>query len=138
MKNNAAGILPQQWILGEIYQETKKCFIMSVFDRSEKTLLPIIQKYNIRPVSTIIKNCWKAYNNLQQAGSRFKIIYYNNIILNRERDSNIIGTEVKHNYHFVDPDTGLYAIHSKYQKIVICRVLLNDVVLKIYYLFIYY
>jgi transposase-like protein len=86
-KNNAVRILLQQWIFGEIYRETNACFIISVPDRSEKTLLPIIQKC-IRPGSIIMSVFWKAYNNLQQAG------FIHNI--------------VNHTYNFVDAYTGAY------------------------------
>ncbi|KAF0756126.1 RNA-directed DNA polymerase from mobile element jockey [Aphis craccivora] len=50
-----------------ICRETNAYFIISVPDRSEKTLSPIIKKY-IRPGSVILSDYWKAYNNLQQAG----------------------------------------------------------------------
>jgi len=65
----------------------KRCFIVRVPDRSEKTLLPIIQKY-IRPGSIIMSDCWKAYNNLQQAGFKHNTVY--------------------HTYNFVDPNTGAH------------------------------
>lgn len=41
-KNNAGRILLQQCIFGGICREIKACFIISVPDRSDKTLLPMI------------------------------------------------------------------------------------------------
>jgi transposase-like protein len=66
-KNNAGGILPQQWVFGGICRETKECFIVSVPNRSEITLIPIINRY-IRHGSIIFSDSWKAYANLQQHG----------------------------------------------------------------------
>jgi len=54
---------------------------------SEKTLLPIVQKY-IKPASIVLSDCWKAYNNLQQE------CFQQNT--------------VNHTYNFVDPYTGAH------------------------------
>jgi len=81
-KNNAGHILPQQWVFGGICRETKKCFIVSVPNRSEVTLIPIINQY-IKHGSTIFSNSWKDYANLQQHGF-----------------------QVNHRFNFVDPNSG--------------------------------
>jgi len=86
-KNNAGPILPQQWVFGGIFRETKECFIVWVPNRSEKTLLPLIQKF-IRPGSIIFSDSWRSYNRIQQLG------YQHN--------------QVNHKYKFVDPSTGVH------------------------------
>ena len=40
---------------------------MAVEERSEASLLPLIQKH-IQPGTTVVSDCWKAYSNLTRAG----------------------------------------------------------------------
>ena len=56
-----------QWVFGGIEKDSRKSFIVAVQDRSEKNLLPLIQKW-IEPSSIIVSDCWKAYINLDKYG----------------------------------------------------------------------
>lgn len=75
------------WVFGGIERETKRCFFTTVADRTRETLLEII-KNNIQPGTTIISDCWKAYD-----------------ILDREGFEHL---KVNHSLNFVDPDTGAH------------------------------
>jgi transposase-like protein len=86
-KNHAGRILPQQWVFGGICRETRETFIVKVPDRSAATLMPIIQQ-KIRPGTTIISDCWRAYNDVQNQG--------------------YVHQRVNHRYNFVDPATGAH------------------------------
>lgn len=55
---------------------------MSVPNRNAETLLPLIKKY-IQPGSTVVSDCWKAYNKVGGEGYRH--------------------LKVNHQVHFVDP-----------------------------------
>jgi len=52
-----------QWVFGGIENNSRKCFLFMVEKRYEQTLLLIIQTW-IKPGTTIISDCWKAYCNL--------------------------------------------------------------------------
>ena len=86
-KNNRGRARYQQWVFGGICRETSESFLYSVPDRSEATLLPIIQD-SIRPGTTIMSDCWASYNNISQAG-------YQHLSVN-------------HSLNFVDPTTGAH------------------------------
>jgi len=79
-----------QWVFGGYERESKKLFIECVPDRSAETLLAIIKKW-IKPGTTIMSDCWKAYNCLQSEG-------YQHLTVN-------------HSYNFVDPDTKAHTQH---------------------------
>ena len=49
------------WVFGGIDTRTRQCFLVTVEDHSEATLIPIIQKY-IKPGTTNMSDCWKAYS----------------------------------------------------------------------------
>jgi hypothetical protein len=51
------------WIFGGVERGTDRCFLIPVKNRSAAVLIPEIQKY-IRPGTTIISDCWKAYRRL--------------------------------------------------------------------------
>ena len=50
-----------QWVFGGYQRSDGRVFMVPVEDRSKDTLLPIIQDW-IKPGTTIISDCWKAYD----------------------------------------------------------------------------
>lgn len=76
-----------QWVFGGIQRDTGDCFLVPVDRRDRETLLAVI-KDNIRPGTTVISDCWKAYDTLSDEG-------YTHLTVN-------------HSINFVDPDTGAH------------------------------
>ncbi|XP_028046186.2 uncharacterized protein LOC118644227 [Monomorium pharaonis] len=89
-KYNRGRLIKGHWIFEGYEQDTKKVFIVPVEDRSEKTLLACIKEW-ILPGTTIVSDCWKSYN-----------------CLNNEDFQHLT---VNHSYNFVDPDTGAHTQH---------------------------
>lgn len=84
-KYNRGRLIKGNWIFGGYERETKKIFIVPVEDRTEQTLLECIKEW-ILPGTTIVSDCWKSYN-----------------CLNNEDFQHLT---VNHSYNSVDPDTG--------------------------------
>lgn len=92
-KYNVGRIIEGQWVLGMIDLGTAavplplgdlRVEICPDNRRNAETLIPLIEKH-VEPGSTIVSDCWGAYNNLDQRG-------YNHLTVN-------------HTYNFVDPIT---------------------------------
>lgn len=83
-KYNVGRVIEGQWVFGGLCRETRTCFMVPVEKRDSETLLNII-KERIQPGSTIISDCWKAYNCLSEHG-------YKHLTVN-------------HSLNFVDPST---------------------------------
>ena len=83
-KYNVGRVIEGQWVFGGICRETRDIFFVPVADRTADTLLAIIKEY-VHEGTTIISDCWKAYNCLKQEG-------YNHLTVN-------------HSVNFVDPST---------------------------------
>lgn len=64
-KYNRGRFVDGQWVLGGICRETKECFMVSVPRRDRATLIPIIL-LNVIQGSTIITDCWKSYDCLNE------------------------------------------------------------------------
>lgn len=77
----------QTWIFGGFDRESKKCFLVPVAKRDRHTLLAVIKQY-ILPGTTIISDCWKAYDCLKFEG-------YQHL-------------KVNHSLNFKDPETGAH------------------------------
>ncbi|KAK2557508.1 hypothetical protein P5673_020255 [Acropora cervicornis] len=60
-------VVEGEWVFGGIEEDSRNCFMMTVEDRSDKTLLKRIQEW-IEPGSTIVSDCWKAFSNLSKYG----------------------------------------------------------------------
>lgn len=84
-KYNRGHRVEGQWVFGGIERETGQCFMVPVGRRDRNTLLPIIKEW-ILPGTTIMSDCWKAYDCLKDEG-------YQHL-------------KVNHSLTFVDPETG--------------------------------
>ncbi|CAL4115802.1 unnamed protein product, partial [Meganyctiphanes norvegica] len=76
-----------QWCFGAFCRETRDFFAVPVERRDSATLLEVI-KARIAPGTTIISDCWKAYDCLGDEG--------------------YLHLKVNHSLNFVDPDTGTH------------------------------
>ena len=72
-KYHRGHVVEGQWVFGVIEEDSRKCFIVTVEDRSEKTLLKHIQEW-IEPGTTIVSDCWKAYSSLSKYGYIHKTV----------------------------------------------------------------
>lgn len=67
-KNHVGRSLGQGWIFGGVERNNHaNAFMVMVPDRTADTLLPIIQQY-VHTGTTIISDCWGAYNNISELG----------------------------------------------------------------------
>ena len=86
-KYNVGRLVEGQWVFGGICRETREFFLVPVEARNAETLLQVIKDY-IESGTTIISDCWKAYQCLTSEG-------YKHLTVN-------------HSINFVDPDTGAH------------------------------
>lgn len=63
-KYNRGKRVDDGWVFAGVQRGTNKCFMQVVQQRDKETLLDVIKKY-IRPGTTVISDCWKAYGCLQ-------------------------------------------------------------------------
>ena len=64
-KYNRGRLVEGTWVLGGICSETGEMFLEPVKKRDKDTLIPIIIS-RVKPGTTIVTDCWKAYNSLQE------------------------------------------------------------------------
>lgn len=76
-----------QWVFGGVERGTGKCFLVPVDKRDRATLIPLIQKY-IKPGTTIMSDCWRAYDVLSEL--------------------DFAHLKVNRSINFVDPTTGAH------------------------------
>ena len=82
-KYHRGHVVEGQWVFGGIEEDSRKCFIATVEDRSEATLLEIIKEW-IEPGTTIVSDCWKAYVNLENHGYIHKTVNHSKEFVNEE------------------------------------------------------
>ncbi|GFT20491.1 DDE_Tnp_IS1595 domain-containing protein [Trichonephila clavipes] len=76
-----------KWVFGGVQRESKKYFFRVVESRTKEELLKVIHEW-ILPGTTIISDCWKAYDCLSDEG--------------------YVHLRVNHSLNFVDPKTGAH------------------------------
>ncbi len=74
-----------QWVFGSIEEGSRKSFMFASDDRSEATLLPIIETF-IEKGTTIIFDCWKAYCNLEKYGYKHVTVNHSKEFVNNNGD----------------------------------------------------
>jgi len=75
------------WVFGGVERGSRRAFLVPVGSRSRESLLQVIQKW-ILPGTTVISDCWRAYDCLSDEG-------YSHL-------------KVNHSLHFKDPESGAH------------------------------
>uniref|UniRef100_A0A0N4WFM2 DDE_Tnp_IS1595 domain-containing protein n=1 Tax=Haemonchus placei TaxID=6290 RepID=A0A0N4WFM2_HAEPC len=88
-----------QWLFGGIQRGSGRAFLRLVRRRNAPTLLRLIGKF-IRPGTTIISDCWRAYSQIAALPNAYRHL------------------QVNHQLNFVDPQTGAHTqnVGSLWQK----------------------
>ena len=75
-KYSVGRIIEGQWVFGGgVYRETRSCIMVPIEKRDSETFLGIIRD-RIEPGTTIISDCWKAYNCLSGRGFEHLTVNY--------------------------------------------------------------
>jgi transposase-like protein len=62
-----------QWVFGGVERESGQTFLVPVQDRAADTLLAVIRDW-LEPGTTVISDCWGAYNNLGSLGYEHRTV----------------------------------------------------------------
>ena len=71
-----------QWVFGGIEEDSRNCFIFEVEDRTEDTLISIIDKW-IAKGTLIVSDCWKSYSKLSRIGYSHETMNHSKEFKNR-------------------------------------------------------
>ena len=91
--------MQEGWVFGGICRRTKRRFVVRVPDRSEETLLPIIQAH-IKPGTHIMSDEWKAYYNLDKHGYIHQKINHSKRFVD-EFDRNIHTQRIENSWRYL-------------------------------------
>jgi len=86
-KFNTGRLIDGTWVFGGFERGSKNCFLVPVPSRGSDVLLDVIKTW-IRPGTTVISDCWKAYDCLSSEG--------------------FVHQSVNHSMNFVDPHSGAH------------------------------
>lgn len=86
-KFNRGRLVVGAWVFGVVERGSKRCFMRVVPDRGAQTLLSVIKDW-VLPGTTIISDCWRAYDCLEDEG--------------------YVHLKVNHSLNFLDPQTGAH------------------------------
>ncbi|VDK57537.1 unnamed protein product [Cylicostephanus goldi] len=97
--NRGRVVRVHQWLFGGYERGSGRSFLVLVRRRDARTLLRLIVRY-IRPGTTIISDCWQAYNRISALPQGYRHL------------------TVNHQLNFVDPTTGAHTqnIESHWQR----------------------
>ncbi|KFM80122.1 putative transposase-like protein, partial [Stegodyphus mimosarum] len=90
-KYNRGKRVKGEWVFGGVERGSNVCFVEVVENRSAPVLLDVLTKY-VLPGNTVIFDCWKAYDCLEDEG--------------------FVHLKVNHSITFKDPDTGAHTNHT--------------------------
>ena len=82
-KYHRGHVVEGQWVFGGTEEESRKCSIVTVEDRTEATLISHIQEW-IEPGTTIVSDCWKGYVNLENYGYQHETVNHSVEFVNSE------------------------------------------------------
>lgn len=96
-------------MFGGVERETGKCFLIPVPDRKAETLIKLIIKW-IKPGTTIISDCWKAYSSLRYSILILKQQFMNIFFIFQicRRINGYKHLTVNHSLTFKDPESGAH------------------------------
>jgi len=86
-KYNRGRWLDGTWVFGGYERASKNCFVVPVPSRASDVLLDVIKAW-IKPGTTVVSDCWRAYDCLSSEG--------------------FVHLSVNHSYNFVDPASGAH------------------------------
>lgn len=97
-KYNVGRAVKSGWVFGGLERGSRRCFFEFVPDRSERTLVEVIQR-RVAPRTTIHSDQWRSYSNLSAYGYSHQT--------------------VNHSQNFVDPVTGTHtqSIESEWSQL---------------------
>jgi transposase-like protein len=83
-----------QWVSGGIERESGKTFLVPVTDRTADTLMTLVIAW-IEPGTTVISDCWAAYQVLEAHGYRHRTVYHSIQSLSLMSGVGLIRTRMK-------------------------------------------
>ena len=84
IKYHRVHVVEGLWVFSGVEEDSRKCFIVTVEDLSEATLLQIIKEWNEPGTIIVSDSSWKAYINLEKHGYLHMIVNHSVELVNDE------------------------------------------------------